>query len=342
MNYRDYIKIDPYSATPKYIQLTHAILSAIETGKLLQDEVLPSINEISAELEISRDTAEKGYKNLKRMGVLGSVPGKGYYIKSKGFGRRHKILLLFNKLSAHKKIIYDAFTQALDPETQVDFYIYNNDFKLFKKVLSERGEDHTHYVIIPHFFDGENDIKALIEELPKEKLIVLDKKLPFMKRGDGYAAVYEDFEKDIYEALSKAINRLQKYNTIKLVFPKLSYYPKEIMNGFIRFCNQYNFDHKVIAHVSTDTIRKGDVYITIMEEDLVHLIEKAKDTAFVPGVDIGVISYNETPIKKIILNGITTISTDFKKMGTLTAGLITKDQRDQIEVPFALTLRDSL
>ncbi len=29
---------------------------------------------------------------------------------------------------------------------------------------------------------------------------------------------------------------------------------------------------------------------------------------------LGVISYNETPLKKIILNGITTISTDFQMM----------------------------
>ena len=33
------------------------------------------------------------------------------------------------------------------------------------------------------------------------------------------------------------------------------------------------------------------------------------------GKQVGIISYNETPLKKIILNGITTISTDFEAMG---------------------------
>ncbi|HTN37240.1 MAG TPA: GntR family transcriptional regulator [Arachidicoccus sp.] len=342
MKYRDYIKIDPYSATPKYIQLTHAILSAIESGRLHQDELLPSINEISAELEISRDTAEKGYKNLKRLDVLGSVPGKGYYIKSAGFRQRFKILLLFNKLSVHKKILYDAFIGALDPETQVDFYIYNNDFKLFKKILAERKDIYTHYVIIPHFFEGENNIRELIEGIPRDQIILLDKRLSYMEPGEGYAAVYEHFEKDIYNALVRAISRLRNYQRIKLVFPRKSYYPKEIIGGFQRFCRKYAFEHVVIPSIKTEVLQAGEVYITVMEDDLVHLIERIKETALVTGKDIGVISYNETPIKKIILNGITTISTDFKKMGRLAAELITNNRQELVEVPFSLFLRDSL
>ena len=58
--------------------------------------------------------------------------------------------------------------------------------------------------------------------------------------------------------------------------------------------------------------------------------------------DVGVISYNETPLKKIILNGITTISTDFKFMGRYAAELILNKKHDHVAVPFHLTLRKSL
>jgi len=58
--------IDYYSATPKYLQLANSIIKAIGEGKILKDEMLPSINEISNEFEISRDTAEKGYRHLKK------------------------------------------------------------------------------------------------------------------------------------------------------------------------------------------------------------------------------------------------------------------------------------
>ena len=58
------ITIDCYSATPKYLQIAHSVLSAISKGQLEKDELLPSINELSFESDISRDTAEKGYTYL--------------------------------------------------------------------------------------------------------------------------------------------------------------------------------------------------------------------------------------------------------------------------------------
>ena len=79
-----------------------------------------------------------------------------------------------------------------------------------------------------------------------------------------------------------------------------------------------------------------------MENDLVVLIEKILATNMKVGKDIGVISYNETPLKKIILDGITTISTDFQLMGEKTAQLILENSREHFEVPFRITLRPSL
>ena len=108
-NIFQYLSIDYYSATPKYLQLANSISKAIGEGKIEKDEVLPSINEMSFEFEISRDTAEKGYKYLKKIGTLGSVPGKGYFVKNTEVKQQLKIFLLFNKLSTHKKIMYDAF-----------------------------------------------------------------------------------------------------------------------------------------------------------------------------------------------------------------------------------------
>src|SRR6202012_4828776 len=144
---------------------------ASETGKIRKNDLMPSINELSFELEISRDTAEKGYKYLKKMGVLGSVPGKGYFIQHVDFRQTLKIFLLFNKLSAHKKILYDAFVASLGEYSVIDFYIYNNDFGLFKKLLTDRKEDYSHYVVVPHFLEGSDRAHDIINSLPKEKLL---------------------------------------------------------------------------------------------------------------------------------------------------------------------------
>jgi hypothetical protein len=274
------------------------------------------------------------------MGVLGSVPGKGYFIQNAEFRQTLKIFLLFNKLSAHKKIIYDAFISALGEYAVVDFYIYNNDFSLFRKLLKDRKEDYTHYVIIPHFLEGEEYAPEIINSIPRDRLVLLDKKIPGIE-GE-YAAVYENFEEDIYNALEKAREPLSKYHTIKVIFPAYTYYPMAILTGCSRFCQEYAFTFKVVHNIAEEPINEGEVYINLMEEDLVVLIERIISLRLEVGRQVGIISYNETPLKKIILNGITTVSTDFQEMGTMVAQLILDNARQQKEVPFYLTLRNSL
>ncbi len=332
--------IDIYSATPKYLQLANAIIKAIEDEKLKKDELLPSINELSAEFEISRDTAEKGYKHLKKIGVLGSVPGKGYFVKTTSHNRQLKIFLLFNKLSPHKKIIYDAFVARLGEAASIDFYIYNNDFAFFKKLLLNKKEDYSHFVIIPHFLEGGENAHEIINTIPKDKLILMD--IPVKGVTGEYAVVYENFEKDIYDALEQALPQLSKYHTLKIIFPEYTYHPLEILKGFERFCQQFAFNGKLVHHIAAEPINIGEVYINLMENDLVILIEKIISSKLKLGKQVGVISYNETALKKLILNGITTISTDFEMMGKAAADLILEGSKAHVAIPFRLTLRASL
>lgn len=335
-----YLHFDYYSATPKYLQLANSVIKAISEGKINKDDSLPSINELSFEYEISRDTAEKGYKHLKKLGIIGSVAGKGYFIKCTEVNQQLKIFLLFNKLSFHKKIIYDAFVEALGENALIDFYIYNNDFSLFKRLIHNRKEDYTHFVVIPHYTDGEDNTHEVLNELSKEKLVIMDKLLPNFT-GD-YAAVYEQFDKDLMESLEQALPQLGKYHTLNLIFPEDSYHPREIIRGFTTFSRQYAFNYHVIHSIKQADIKAGNVYINLMENDLVALIEKIMAQKLAVGTDVGVISYNETPLKKIILNGITTISTDFEKMGQTAAQLIMEHSFEKIRNPFKLTLRESL
>jgi len=322
------------------MQLVNSVINAINEEKIGKDDMLPSINELSFEFEISRDTAEKGYKYLKQIGILGSVPGKGYFVKSTEVNQPLKIFLLFNKLSIHKKIMYDAFVKTLGDLASIDFYIYNNDFTLFKKLIQNNKNEYTHYVIVPHFLDGGEDAYTIINQLPSDKLLMLDKLIPGIE--GNYAAVYEDFEKDIYDALDQLREKMSKYHTIKMIFPGYTYHPKEIIKGFKRFCHQYAFTGKIVNDIANELIKDGEAYINLMEDDMLALLEKIKSTKLKVGKDVGIISYNETPWKQFILDGITTISTDFEKMGAMTAEMILNNQRSHLAVPFKVTLRNSL
>jgi DNA-binding transcriptional regulator YhcF (GntR family) len=334
------VRFDEYSVTPKYLQLSHSILKGIENGQIEKDYVLPSINDLSFELDISRNTAEKAYRYLKQLGVVGSVPGKGYFITGSHFQPSIKVFLLFNKLSAHKKIIYDSFVSTLGEEAMIDFFIYNNDFSLFKKLVQGRKEDYTHHVIVPHFLEGGENAHEVINQITGGKLILLDKLIPGIRGKHG--AVYENFEKDIFNALQQALPRLSNYHSLKIIFPAYTYFPDEILKGFQQFCQQYAFHYKVVPRISEEPIQAGEVYINLMEDDLVVLLDKIQATSLVVGKDVGIISYNETPWKRFILNGISTVSTDFVKMGEMAAHMILDNDIRHAEVPFSLSLRNSL
>jgi DNA-binding LacI/PurR family transcriptional regulator len=180
----------------------------------------------------------------------------------------------------------------------------------------------------------------VINTIPKDKLILLDKKI-YGVEGE-YSAIYENFEKDIYDALTSAKEALEKYHTLKIVFPKKSYFPKEIVNGFRKFCLQYAFNHVIVSEINSEPIESGEVFINLMEDDLVILIDRVISLNLILGKDVGIISYNETPLKKFILNGITTVSTDFKTMGIMAAEMINNQEIAHKEVPFYITLRPSL
>jgi DNA-binding transcriptional regulator YhcF (GntR family) len=60
------IRIDVESRVPKYRQIINSIIKDIEQGVLRVGDRMPSINEISEEYYLSRDTVEKAYNELKK------------------------------------------------------------------------------------------------------------------------------------------------------------------------------------------------------------------------------------------------------------------------------------
>jgi hypothetical protein len=129
-----------------------------------------------------------------------------------------------------------------------------------------------HYVIIPYFLEGGETACDIINEITSGSLLLLDKIIPGIKRE--YSAVYENFESDIFNALLEALPRLEKYQTLKIVFPSYTYFPEEILKGFHSFCSEYAFNHKVVHCIADEPVQEGEVYINLMEDDLVVLLGK--------------------------------------------------------------------
>ncbi len=77
----------------------------------------------------------------------------------------------------------------------------------FKRLLTNAGRHYSHFVIIAHFLESGENAYEILNTIPKEKLILLDKLVPGVS-GD-FSAVYENFESDIYGALEDAVGSLK-------------------------------------------------------------------------------------------------------------------------------------
>jgi DNA-binding transcriptional regulator YhcF (GntR family) len=133
------IQIVPTSAIPKYKQIVNSIIKGIERQSIGLNERLPSINEVSIEFDVSRDTVEKAYKQLKKEGVIFSVPGKGYFTAQTNLKKERRILLVFNKLSAYKKMIFEGFVNTIGQAGQIDFQVYHENYEWFEKIITEKA-----------------------------------------------------------------------------------------------------------------------------------------------------------------------------------------------------------
>lgn len=333
-------RINETSTIPKYLQVVNAIITDIEEGVLKHGQRIPSINETSEMYYLSRDTVEKAYKELRERGIINSVRGKGNYICQKFSVNKIRVLLLFNKLSAYKKTIYYALIKTLGEDAIVDLHIYHYDGRVCENLIQENLGKFHYYAIMPHFYEHSDTIMETINKIPPHKLLLLDKNLDTYT-GDC-AAIYQDFERDINSALHSGIDLLYKYQKLVLVFPKDIHYPIEIVKGFQRFCQETSFEHSIVDGIDEETITPKTAFIVLEETDLVDLIKYSRVNNLVLGQDLGIISYNDTPLKEILANGITVISTDHEKMGETAAYMILNKRIGKIRNPFTLIRRNSL
>jgi DNA-binding transcriptional regulator YhcF (GntR family) len=342
------INIDENSRVPKYQQIVDSIIENISRENLKFDQKIPSINKFSEEFYLSRDTVEKAYSILKERNIITAIRGKGYYVSRTKLIKKMNILFLINKLSWYKMEIYYSFIKSIGPNSYTDLHIYHCDESLFLNLLNKHKKAYDYYVIMPHFktedFQHTSTTVAVsqaINKIPKNKLIILDNiKIPI---EDNIITVYEDYENDIYDALKSGLKKISKYKKIILIYPKKTIYPypKRIKHGFMKFCVEHHLDFDIIDKVYNDMVLlDGDLFITIEEDDLVNLIEQIRDKEFVLGTDIGIISYNETPLKALL--GITVISTDFKIMGEKASNMILNSESGKYKVPFNFIDRNSM
>lgn len=336
---RDLIKIDALSKQPKYQQILNEVISSIEKGTLNHGQQLPSISELSSWQNVAKVTVAKAYEDLRKRGVIQAKHGKGFYVANTAVKGALNVFLLFDTLNAYKEILYFALKSRLPDGTQLSLFFHHYDRALFDDLITNNLNNYNYFVIMPHFNE---DVSATLNRISKDRLVIIDKAAEEVP--GNYAAVFQDFENDIYSALKSGMDLLKKYKKLTLVLAKgqFQFVPDGIIKGFKRFSKDFEMDCQIADQFSADMIRKQEAYLLFADRDLIDFVKHVHRTGLHLGKDVGLISYDDTPMKEILEGGISVISTDFEQMGQTLSKIIDQKLTTKTANPSSLIRRKSL
>lgn len=320
------------SDIPKYQQLVNTVNEAVAKNTLSVNDTLPSVNSICKELNLSRDTVFKAYAILKENGVVKSVPNKGYYIASK----TRKVLLVLDTFKAYKEVLYHSFINDMDDDIITDVQFHHYNIENFKTIINNSIGKYYKYVVMG--FDHKL-VPETLSKIDNENLLLIDWNI-HANKDNNY--VFQDFGESFYSVLKEAEHLFKKYSEIHFLYPTYTSHPQEAVLFFEKFCNDFGFKYEVKTSAKDFLVESGVAYISVSDRILGIFLEQCREMNLEPGVDVGFLSYNDTPMKKFIYKGISVITTNFKELGAVAAKFINQETPVQCYIPTEIIERDSL
>jgi len=326
-------KITESVGQTKLRQLVHAITEAISNGKLKVGDTLPSVNQLSNESGYSRDTVFKAYNILKQRNIVESAPTKGYFVANESY----KVFVLLDDFSAFKEQLYQSFRQNLPDSYSVDLLFHHYNREVFHQLIQNSLGRYSMYVVMNM---DHNTIDPILNKIDPNKLLILDMGRP---ENGKMNFLLQDFNQSVKACLEKGKIHLRKYLELILVYAENSTpHPFETVFAVRNFCKKNKISMRIVRNVSENDIKKGQIYFVIRDADLVKVIKSCRAKNLELGKDVGVLSYNDTPMKQIVGGGISVISTDFELMGKQAAEFVKTKQKIGKILPTSFILRDSL
>lgn len=326
------LTVNQQSDIPKYQQLVNAVNNAIANSILSKGDALPSVNKVCKEYNLSKDTVFKSYQILKDQKIIDSVPTKGYFVASSN----KKVLLVLDTFKAYKEVLYHSFVKNLSKEIKVDVQFHHYNINNFKNIINNSLGNYYKYVVMN--FDHK-EIPKTIENIPNENLLLIDWNIHAEKEKNY---IFQDFGNSFYMALSSKKRVILKYDKVIFIFPTFTFHPIETVTYCEQFCNENKISFEVIENTEEFKIEKNTLYISVSDRMLGEFLKQCKTKNFEPGKDVGILSYNETPMKQFIYKGISVISTDFEQMGKKAAHFINGNSSVQKYIPTNIILRNSI
>jgi DNA-binding transcriptional regulator YhcF (GntR family) len=337
----DFTKIETNSKIPKYQQLVNSLINDIDSGILKTGQRLPSINETSEECLLSRDTVERAYTELHRIGVITSVFRKGYYIADRDPSKsKTKVFFLVGEVTDSAKTFYNSFVNNTGKNVVSDLYTYNYKSENFKDAINSNLGNYHYYVIMPHQIEENEETIKHLKKISGEKLLLIDKQ--YESLSNSYSSISYNPEQEMERIMGVALESFKKYNSIDLVLSNREYFHSEMITGFRHFCEKNNFDYQILDDMLDENLESGHAYLCMDDLDLVEIIKKVKAEKADLGQEVGLVSFNDTCYNEVLADGITVMSCSPIKVGKMAADNVLYKKRGHFYMPMELISRASL
>jgi len=130
-----------------------------------------------------------------------------------------------------------------------------------------------------------------------------------------YSAIYDNFENELTDILQNNKDLFIKYTKIILIFPKGSFFPIQIISAFQKFTHENDITFQVHDKLNTENLKVKTAFVILEDESLAYLVEAANGMNMIIGEQTGILAYGDSPLKKLVANGITAIDTLFQDCG---------------------------
>ena len=325
-----------FGAPTKSEIIVASVSESIRKGEFSEGQVIPSINRASQKFQVARKTVIRAYEKLVDQGFIESRPQKGYFVVNRRPETKLRVLLIIHSFDAHFQVLYNEFREQVKENCDIEIYFHHYNIKILDLIINRNSSVYNLFIISS--FDHPQ-IPSVIGRIPAGKLLIISRN---DRLGNKYNSIVQNFFDGTFCSLESAKERIRRYERLILSFPVKSGHPQSLKKGFLKFVNEYDIAHEVTDSLEEFEIGKGDAFLVIDDADLVKLLRVCKMRGWKLGQDVGVIAYNETPLKEVIRDGITVISCNFSLMANEMARFIQNRIAIKETIPISLIQRKSI
>jgi len=114
-----FFSVDPKSSKSVYQQIVDRVKTDVARGALDENDQLPTIRELAAQLRVNRNTVAKAYRELEQQGVIYTRPGGGSFIQggASDLQKRERVRILEEMA---KDMAVQAFHFQIPPEDLIE------------------------------------------------------------------------------------------------------------------------------------------------------------------------------------------------------------------------------